>query len=70
MEAGKKFAENLLKHNKKEMKEQRDRFAEDYKAKKEKEIYRKLVELKKMREDELITEEEYDAKRKILLGEI
>lgn len=70
LEAGKKFAENLLKHNKKEMKEQRDRFAEDYKAKKEKEIYRKLVELKKMREDELITEEEYDAKRKILLGEI
>ncbi len=70
LEAGKTFAENLFKHNKKEMKEQRDAFADDYKAKKEKEIYRKLVELKKMREDELITEEEYDAKRKLLLGEI
>jgi len=69
-EAGKIFAANLFKNNKKEMKDQRDAFAEDYKAKKEKEIYRKLVELKKMKEDELITEEEYDAKRKILLGEI
>lgn len=70
LEAGKIFAENLLKNNKKEMKEQRDSFVEEYKAKKEKEIYRKLVELKKMKEDELITEEEYDAKRKLLLGEI
>ena len=70
LEAGKIFAENLFKNNKKEMKEQRDNFAEEYQAKKEKEIYRKLVELKKMKEDELITEEEYEAKRKILLGEI
>ena len=52
------------------MKEQRDLFTEEYKAKKEKEIYRKLVELKKMREDDLITEEEYEAKRKLLLDEI
>ena len=36
----------------------------------EKEIYLKLVELKKMRENDLITEEEYEAKRKLLLGEI
>ncbi len=70
LEAGKIFAENLFKNHKKEMKEQRDLFTEDYKAKKEKEIYRKLVELKKMREDNLITEEEYDEKRKLLLGEI
>ena len=69
-EAGKAFAKNLLKNNKDEIKKKGDAFAEDYKAKKEKEIYRKLVELKKMKEDGLITEEEYDAKRKILLGEI
>jgi len=70
LEAGKIFAENLFKNSKKEMKEQRDFFAEEYKAKKEKEIYRKLVELKKMRENELITEQEYDEKRKLLLEEI
>ncbi len=70
LEAGKIFAENLFKNNKEEMKEQRDSFANEYKAKKEKEIYLKLVELKKMRENDLITEEEYEAKRKLLLGEI
>jgi len=69
-EAGKIFAKNLLKNNREDIKKQRDAFADEYKAKKEKEIYRKLVELKKMKEDGLITEEEYDKKRRFLLGQI
>jgi len=61
-EIGKKFATNLAK----EKKEQKDRMDPKEYAKheaKEKEILQKLITLKKLFEDGLITEEEYDDKR-------
>jgi len=62
MEAGKKFAKRMMKE-KKEEKENMDPDEYSRKEREEKEIYQKLITLKKLRDDNLITEEEYDAKR-------
>lgn len=64
LEAGKVFATKLFKNNKAEMKAKRDAFAEEHQqAEEEKAIYQKLIKLQKMRDEGLITEEEYEMKR-------
>ena len=69
LEKGKAFASNLVKQRKKE-KESMGKEAFERKEEREKTLIQKLVTLKKLRDDDLITEEEYETKRQQIIEEL